>query len=84
MDVHPYYGPGNIVIDTCSRCNVIWLDCGELQQIADAPGKDRGRRFAAEPKIAEPLSDARGRSGGARTYTSIELVGLLADLFSSD
>ena len=42
MDVHPYYGPGNIVIDSCAGCNVIWLDFGELKQVVDAPGKDRG------------------------------------------
>jgi Zn-finger nucleic acid-binding protein len=30
MDVHPYYGPGNIVIDTCSQCDLVWLDHGEL------------------------------------------------------
>jgi Zn-finger nucleic acid-binding protein len=42
MDVHPYYGPGNVVIDTCSRCEVVWLDFGELKQITDAPGRDRG------------------------------------------
>lgn len=41
MDVHPYYGPGNVVIDTCSRCDLVWLDYGELKQITDAPGRDR-------------------------------------------
>ena len=41
MDVHPYYGPGNVIIDTCSRCDAVWLDSGELGQITDAPGKDR-------------------------------------------
>ena len=45
MDVHPYYGPGNVVIDSCSRCDLIWLDFGELRQITEAPGKDRGRRL---------------------------------------
>jgi Zn-finger nucleic acid-binding protein len=45
MDVHPYYGPGNVVIDSCSRCDLIWLDYGELKQITEAPGKDRGRRL---------------------------------------
>jgi Zn-finger nucleic acid-binding protein len=43
MDVHPYYGPGNVVIDSCTPCALIWLDYGELQQITDAPGRDRGR-----------------------------------------
>ena len=36
-----YYGPGNIVIDTCPACDVVWLDAGELQRAIDAPGRDR-------------------------------------------
>jgi Zn-finger nucleic acid-binding protein len=43
MSTHPYYGPGSVVIDTCQTCHVVWLDFGELRQIADAPGSDRGR-----------------------------------------
>jgi Zn-finger nucleic acid-binding protein len=30
-------GPGNVVIDTCERCRVNWLDSGELRRIAVAP-----------------------------------------------
>lgn len=41
MDVHPYYGPGNIVIDTCPACELLWLDHGELASVIDAPGRDR-------------------------------------------
>jgi len=44
MDTHPYYGPGNVVIDTCDTCDAVWLDFGELRQITDAPGRDRGSR----------------------------------------
>jgi len=44
MAVHPYYGPGNVIIDSCETCNMVWLDFGELKQIADAPGADRGIR----------------------------------------
>jgi Zn-finger nucleic acid-binding protein len=44
MSTHPYFGPGSIVIDTCEPCDLVWLDLGELKQIADAPGPDRGRR----------------------------------------
>ncbi len=36
-----YYGPGNIVIDTCPACDVVWLDAGELTRAIDAPGPDR-------------------------------------------
>lgn len=39
-----YYGPGNIVMDVCVGCDRLWLDYGELKQIADAPGTDRGSR----------------------------------------
>lgn len=30
MDVHPYHGRGNVVIDSCHRCKVVWFDYGEL------------------------------------------------------
>lgn len=73
MDVHPYYGPGNIVIDTCSRCDVIWLDFGELKQVTDAPGRDRGSRFAP----ARPPSEA----GPRRTHSVTSGGGPLLDLF---
>lgn len=38
---HLYAGPGNIVIDTCERCLVNWLDPGELRRIAVAPDRPR-------------------------------------------
>lgn len=47
MDVHPYYGPGNVVIDSCQQCDLIWLDFGELTQITEAPGRDRGWRVSS-------------------------------------
>lgn len=34
---HVYGGPGNIVLDTCERCAVNWLDPSELRRIAQAP-----------------------------------------------
>jgi Zn-finger nucleic acid-binding protein len=43
MDTHPYGGPGNIVIDNCYRCKVIWLDYGEMGKVIRAPGEDLGR-----------------------------------------
>jgi len=42
MSTHRYLGPGNIIIDTCGTCNLIWLDYGELNKAVNAPGKDRG------------------------------------------
>ena len=44
FDTYPHAGPGNVVIDSCPRCDVIWIDFGEMRQIVDAPGRDRGSR----------------------------------------
>ncbi len=37
MDNHPYGGGGNVNVDTCEDCEVIWLDRGELHKIVAAP-----------------------------------------------
>jgi len=37
MLAHIYGGPGNVVIDSCERCEVNWLDPGELRRMALAP-----------------------------------------------
>ncbi|MEM9410456.1 MAG: hypothetical protein AAGA30_05050 [Planctomycetota bacterium] len=42
MYTHPYYGPGNVVINSCNSCKINWLDEGELAAIVRAPGL-RGR-----------------------------------------
>lgn len=54
METHPYYGPGNVVIDSCGQCELIWLDFGELKQIVAAPGKDRGSREQVLRETADP------------------------------
>ncbi len=41
MDTHYYCGPGNVIIDDCSRCELNWLDKGELMRIARAPDHAR-------------------------------------------
>jgi len=38
MDVFPYYGPGNVAIDSCESCHLIWFDHGEILAIEQAPG----------------------------------------------
>lgn len=39
MEVHPYHGAGNSVIDTCGHCKLIWFDCGEFSRLVQAPGR---------------------------------------------
>jgi Zn-finger nucleic acid-binding protein len=34
---YPYGGPGNVNIDSCERCSLIWLDNHELWRIVLAP-----------------------------------------------
>ena len=51
FDTYPHLGPGSVVIDNCAKCDLIWLDLGEMKQIVDAPGKDRGSRHV--PRIDE-------------------------------
>jgi Zn-finger nucleic acid-binding protein len=70
MSTHPYYGPGNVVIDTCDRCDVVWLDFRELTQIADAPGSDRGPgarlrhdNVREERDVLQMLANRFGRPG---------------------
>lgn len=36
MAVYPYGGPGNIIIQGCEHCKLIWLDFGELARIVCA------------------------------------------------
>ena len=40
MDAHRYAGPGNVVVDTCDNCSLIWLDRGEITRIAHAPDNE--------------------------------------------
>ena len=41
MVAHPYYGPGNFVIDYCTGCSSVWLDHGELRKAATSEWNDR-------------------------------------------
>jgi Zn-finger nucleic acid-binding protein len=84
MMTHPYYGPGNVVIDGCQACELVWLDCGELKQIVDAPGRDRGarevpRRVVDDP-AGNPITGAR-MVGSGRSVDSPDLFDLLSRLF---
>jgi Zn-finger nucleic acid-binding protein len=40
MDEHFYGGGGNVNVDSCETCGVLWLDRGELSRIVAAPDRD--------------------------------------------
>jgi Zn-finger nucleic acid-binding protein len=80
METHPYYGPGNVIIDSCGECNLVWLDFGELKQIGDAPGADRGvRKPVARATSDTLLPTQRASLSAAATPIPLET---LFDLFS--
>jgi Zn-finger nucleic acid-binding protein len=54
MDTHYYCGPGNIVIDDCSRCSLNWLDHGELMRIVRAPDRSYREEFGPEEETSLP------------------------------
>lgn len=77
MDAHPYYGPGNVVIDTCMHSKLVWFDHGELARIVRAPGVRPGTQPAGNQesealRVAFDLQ-AKERAGEslARMYFGI-------------
>ena len=67
MSTHPYYGPGSVIIDGCEACDLVWLDFGELKQIVDAPGSDRGLRKPPQRDTSDTMMPAeRARVMGMR------------------
>jgi Zn-finger nucleic acid-binding protein len=64
MHTHPYYGPGNIVVDTCSRCRFIWLDHGELDTVTNAPGRDRGKPPQNKGSVIEVSARKKPKTRG--------------------
>jgi Zn-finger nucleic acid-binding protein len=89
MLTHPYYGPGNVIMDNCETCQLVWLDFGELKQIVDAPGQDRGSREqvarSTGDTVAGGITGARMVGGGfeERRDGPADAVDLLARLFES-
>ncbi len=57
MEVHPYHGPGCVVIDSCAACHLIWLDPGELAAIEQAPGQRKAVAAPAAPAIRPIASE---------------------------
>ena len=39
MSTHLYGGPGNLVVDNCIHCSLLWLDHNEFSRIIRAPGR---------------------------------------------
>jgi Zn-finger nucleic acid-binding protein len=83
MESHPYYGPGNVVMDSCPSCELTWLDFGELKQIVNAPGKDRGAREHVARSTGEGNLTGARLVGGSRDEQrdDDDLIDLVLRLF---
>ena len=44
METFNYYGPGNVVLDSCNECMLTWFNQGELGKIVHAPGRRQLRK----------------------------------------
>lgn len=83
MDVHPYYGPGNVVVDTCGECGLIWLDHGEMTRVEQASGVRQApwsqrSDVTPIPGSSEPTNQDRSFFGLPQRNPAAEF---LADLF---
>ena len=76
MDTHPYYGPGNVVIDSCGDCGYIWLDPGELATLERAAGRSETK---PEPVSFTPPANVTAGTSAAVPPSPFEV---LLDLFS--
>ena len=84
MSAHYYMGPGNIVVDTCNHCDVIWLDYGELGRVVNAPGRDRGIGVRDQKELhwEEAKKQRKKKSKKKRTKLDRGLLELLDHFFS--
>jgi Zn-finger nucleic acid-binding protein len=79
MDAHIYGGPGNVVIDSCEECSLLWLDRGELLRIARAP--DSSPISYGLPSVDPDPLEGDGRVGFGGRMSAIGLIGEIADSF---
>jgi Zn-finger nucleic acid-binding protein len=80
MDAHYYAGPGNVVIDSCEDCCLIWLDSGELMRIARATNDSP---FSSESSPAESYAPEQSPDWNhlERRIAGDIVVDGIADLF---
>jgi LSD1 subclass zinc finger protein len=61
-DTHVYGGGGNVVIDTCEHCQLVWLDAGELTALGrHVPGRTT-RPEVWDEQSAAPLEEILRRA----------------------
>ena len=54
METHFYYGGGHVMMDDCERCELNWLDGGELLRIAHAPRPEEAEEWSQRSPSGTP------------------------------
>jgi len=80
MEAHLYAGPGNVVIDSCEECDLIWLDRGEAKRIASAADHQQPQDASISENFDAP-PDQSWSSLGQRTITDVIVDDVIDSLF---
>ena len=65
METFNYYGPGNVILDSCESCKLTWLDQSELIKIIRAPGRREIRTLDnLESQVLRSLLHQQAESDG--------------------
>lgn len=54
MEVHPYYGAGRAIIDSCGDCKLVWVDQGELTNLERSPGRRSHAMMEVQSQVVSP------------------------------
>ena len=76
METFHYCGPGNVIIDSCNGCELLWLDNGELGKMIRAPGK---RDYSIQVDEGLSASSGYGDNGTDALIVTANLSWLLMD-----
>ena len=76
MESHPYYGPGNVVLDTCPHCQIAWLDHGELAKIVRAPGPRPGQKRVGNLESEKLRNEFYHQGEAAKAQMAARFMGL--------
>ncbi len=91
MEVHPYYGAGRAIIDSCATCKLVWVDLGELTNLERSPGRRSLVVMDVMPRVGSPSAIATSAMATSKEQTAqavakerlpgqgglLELVGML-------
>ncbi len=82
MEVHPYYGAGRAIIDSCMACQLVWIDKGELTGLERSPGRRSPSVMESQNLVGGLRNDTKGEYSIATNLAnqpgdSLEAIGLL-------